>query len=351
MRQLRNLPAWRGALGLVLCASCVLPASCSGSGAAEPLSLISSHTMRDASAARVGSWMSPEAKSKDLLYVSDVNDNDVVVYNYQTGSQVGLLTGFAEPAGQCVDARGDVWVTNSSGDQVVEYAHGGSAPMTTLTTDGAGAGCSIDPRTGDLAVANSFSSGHGSGDIQIFKNASGTPVDYTNVVGCDAVYAPGYDDKGNLYFEALAGSYKVCELAAGSNEIVPVELSETIDKAGSVMWDGRHITIAVLDYQGTTHTAIYQAKRRGTGKLIVVGTTILGDACNGVDALVAQPFIVGKKNTPVNTERGKTIVGANYSCARRFDRWSYPAGGQPARSGDAPDEVGGNAVSLATGVR
>lgn len=330
-----------------LCAATLLLASCGGAGGATPGADARGAAFAPSGAAHVRSWMDPDAKRADLIYASDLNDNAVAVYDYKTGGQVGLLTGFAEPAGQCVDAQGDVWITNSSGYEVMEYAHGGTAPLKVLTTDGTGVGCSIDPRTGDLAVANSFSSSKLTGDIQIFKNASGTPVDYSNAE-CGATYPPGYDDKGNLYFEAQAGSYQVCELAAEANRIVPVDFPETIDKAGSVMWDGRHITIAVLDYHGTTHTAIYQAKRHGAGKLTIVGTTILSDACNGVDALVVQAFIVGKKNTPVNAERGKTVVGANYACTRRFDRWAYPAGGQPVRTGDAPDEAGGNSVSLAT---
>jgi hypothetical protein len=350
MRHLKNLSAGRAALGLALCASCGLLTSCSGSGGPQSWG-VTGPSAPEGSAARAGSWMSPDAKRADLLYVSDLNANAVVVYDYKTGTQVGLLTGFAEPAGQCVDAQGDVWITNAIGDQVMEYAHGGIAPLQVLTTDGSGVGCSIDPRTGDLAVANSFSSLWSTGDIQIFKHASGTPADYTNAVACGAFYPPGYDDKGNLYFEAVTGSYRVCELAAGANEIVAVDFPQTIAKAGSVMWDGRHITIAVPDYHGTAHTVIYQAKRHGTGKLTVAGTTILSDACNGADALVTQPFIVGKKNTPVNVERGTTIVGANSSCSRRFDRWAYPAGRQPARSGDGPAEVGGNAVSLATRAR
>lgn len=301
---------------------------------------------RSAAATNKSAWMSPAAKKQNLVYVSDLNGNDVLVYSYKTGLQVGQLTGFLEPAGQCVDAKGDVWITDSGDFQVVEYAHGGSAPLKTLATDGNGVGCSIDPVTGNLAVANSFSSVNGTGDIQIFKGASGVPTDYADKGECDAIFPPGYDNKGNLYFIALSSSYKLCELAAGASAIEPVTFSETIDAGGSVMWDGRHITVSAPNVNGTQKTAIYQAKRNGARSLKVVGTTMVADSCNGADALVQQPFIVGTKNTPVNVERGKVVVGANYSCARRFDRWAYPAGGQPIRTGSTADEVGGNAVSL-----
>jgi len=46
---------------------------------------------------RSGSWMLPEAKSEDLLYISDVTG--VHVFSYPKGTLVGDLTGFASPQG------------------------------------------------------------------------------------------------------------------------------------------------------------------------------------------------------------------------------------------------------------
>src|ERR1700729_3285681 len=63
--------------------------------------------------ARGTSWMAPQAKqTKRLLYASDVDSNDVRVYDYDTGREVGTLSGFSEPLDQCVDKAGDVWITN-----------------------------------------------------------------------------------------------------------------------------------------------------------------------------------------------------------------------------------------------
>jgi hypothetical protein len=285
--------------------------------------------------------MAPEAKNESLLYVSDSYNNDVAVYNYRTGDQVGQLDGFDSPSGQCVDAQGDVWITNYFGGQVVEYAHAGTTPLKTLATDGNGEGCSIDPTTGDLAVGNVYSASEDGGDIQIFKNASGTPTDYTNDLQCDRIYAPGYDDRGDLYFEASSGSYNVCELAAHSLAIKPVTFHKTIDTPGSIMWDGAYIAITVINVHGQPNTAIYEAKRSAPYDLKVVGSTLLSDTCRNENAAVVQPFIVGNVNTPENREQGHTVVGANYSCVRRFDYWHYPAGGNPARHASAPGDVGG----------
>ena len=73
------------------------------------------------------------------------------------------LTGFATPYGECVDEKGDVFILNFDGESIVEYAHGGTAPIATLNDPGEKpSGCSVNPATGDLAVTNF--SGTGSAD-------------------------------------------------------------------------------------------------------------------------------------------------------------------------------------------
>src|ERR1700729_644904 len=56
------------------------------------------------------SWMSPEAKSHDLLYV--VSGSNVDVFTYPGGTLVGTLTGFEYPLGLCSDSNGNVWIAN-----------------------------------------------------------------------------------------------------------------------------------------------------------------------------------------------------------------------------------------------
>jgi hypothetical protein len=74
----------------------------------------------------------------------------------------------------------------------------------------------------------------------------------------------------------------------------------------------------------------------------------LTDNCNGDEADVFQPFIVGTKNTPSNKTQGKVVVGGNLWCTNRFDYWTYPAGGNPESSlKAAPTEPHGQSVSIA----
>jgi hypothetical protein len=278
------------------------------------------------------------------LDLSDAVDNAVAEYT----TILVTLTGFSQPYGECVDANGATWITNFLGQFAVKYARGGTKPVATLSTNGNSIGCSISPN-GDLAVAN-FSSPSGTGNIQIFKNASGTPTTYENQ---DALYLwpPGYDDKGNLFVEAeTTDGIVVAELpAGGANLGIPTPQPARIYYAGSVMWDGKYITLTDQDAGGNPSspaTTIYQIKQKGSA-LTVVGSTPLLDNCNGSQVDVVQPFIAGRKNTPVNKKQGGVVIGGNLSCANRVDAWKYPAGGQPiAVASPVPSYAYGQAVSV-----
>ena len=99
-----------------------------------------------ASANRTQSWIDPAAKKQSLLYVSSVLTNDVYIYSYKTQQLVGTLTGFSTPYGICADKAGNVWIVNDGAQQVVEYAHGGTSPILTLSDPGEyPEGCAVIP--------------------------------------------------------------------------------------------------------------------------------------------------------------------------------------------------------------
>src|ERR1700728_389190 len=88
-----------------------LIAACGGSqppigapGAMPQASAIATH------ADRGKSWMLPEAKSEDLLYVSNYANGTVTVYSYKAGKLVGTLSGLRLPTGLCTNKRGDVFI-------------------------------------------------------------------------------------------------------------------------------------------------------------------------------------------------------------------------------------------------
>ncbi|MBV8067114.1 MAG: hypothetical protein JO113_03975, partial [Candidatus Eremiobacteraeota bacterium] len=284
-------------LAFGLSASITILTACAGSQPTVP-SVFESPVIRG-SISHDASWMRAGAKSiKLLLYVSDFQAGRVYVSDYATGDLQGILAGFNEPAGLCVDAGGDVWIAQADGEAVVEYAHGGTRPIKTLNTSGRAFGCSVAPN-GDLAVAN-FDVGSSPGSVQVFKHASGTPQQYT-CPGRGYYYPPGYDIEGNLYVEALdnlrLADVGVCMLASNGNSMKSVNVNVTINSGGSVMWDGRHITLTDVDYDKMWTTAVYRARESAGGDLTVIGTTQL-TANHGNTAVVQQPFLIGKENPP-----------------------------------------------------
>lgn len=296
------------------------------------------------------SWMSPDAKkAKKLLYVSDGATRSVYVYNYKTRAMVGQLTGFAIPEGQCVDKKGDVWITDANGGApVVEYAHGGTNPIKSLPTRGYAFGCSVSP-DGDLAVSNTYSSNqYKIGDIEVWRHASGAPTSFKNTE-CPTPGPPGYDDNGTLYVESsppFGPHANVCELRKGGKKLTFISVSQQIGGPGGVQWDGKELTLTDTAYDGTSTTAIYQAWGPPS-ELEIIGTTALSDPCDGGYTSVDQPFIVGATNTPVSHEEGTVVVGSNGLCKSRVDFWSYPAGGNPiATLSPAPAQPEGQSVSI-----
>jgi hypothetical protein len=283
------------------------------------------------------SWMAPNAsRVKELLYVSDDASDDVYVYDYKALKLLGLLKGLRQPYGQCVDAHGNIWITDLTGQQVVEYAHGSIHWKKQLKTQGASVGCSVDPTSGNLAVANVKTTSSG-GNIRVFSSSG--YHDYSNGA-CYYLEQPGYDAAGNLYVEAYSSSnvVNVCELPRGGNSLTTVSVSQQIYAPSSVMWDGKYLTLADVNYNDSGSTAIYRTGEDTSGNLTVVGTTVLTDTCDGGNAEVWQPFIVGTQ-----------LVGFDTNCAKRqrISIWTYPTGGDPSKAlPDQPRIPEGNAVSI-----
>ncbi|MGB8152108.1 MAG: hypothetical protein WCE97_13045 [Candidatus Cybelea sp.] len=331
-------------LALTCCglfAALVLLAACGGStgSALTPLSAQRTTSGPDKS------WMSPLASRKSkLLYVSAFNGNDVTVYDYASGKQVGMLT-VSSPAGQCVDAKGDVYIANSGG-AVDEYAHGGKKPIKTFTTSGDAFGCSVD-KANDLAVTDFLGASYTAGSVTIFPKGSGEGVVYSNPTDCYDIWNAGYDDKGNLVMIAeneASEAVTFCAVMKGSKSLTTLSASGfTVYSPDSTMWDGKYIALGDQQIGGGFQSGLIEATLSGS-TLTSHGQVVLGDTCQGDYTHVIQPFILGRKNTPVNDKQGTVVAGANEFCSADFRLWHYPAGGTPIKSFSF--QSGGQSVSI-----
>jgi hypothetical protein len=278
------------------------------------------------------SWMLPEAKGEDLLYISDQGTNDVYVYSYPQGKLVGTLTGFDVPTGLCADEAGDVFIPNGFGADIVEYAHRGKSPIATLSDAGKSpSGCGVDPKTGNLAVANYCSvnaSGHctGHGSVAIYANAMGSPTQHIDH-NISNVYFCGYDTKGNLFLDGTQNSaFAFAELRSGKSIFTKIALNQAIQTPGNVQWDGTEVAVGDI---GTG--VIYQFTISGESGTEVGSTPLTGSS------YVTQFWIQPPK-----------VIGPNvYSSGGNVLFWKYPAGGSPTKTIGGLSKPVGATVSLA----
>jgi hypothetical protein len=318
---------------LTSCVAAAMFAGCGGSqppiGASDAMPLTSAIATH---ADRSKAWMLPEATAKNsvLLYVAEMHGG-VFVYDYKSGKRVGTLTGLHGPAGECVDARGDVYVTEYGNGEVAEYAHGGTSAIKKWTTSGTAFGCSVD-KTNDLAVADSYTNS-GPGQIEIFPKGGSKGRTYADPKVCYDMWPPGYDENGDLIVECAKNGVAIAALLHGTSRMVTLSYDASIHQPGGVMWDGKYIALTDenANNSGPGHqTGIEQATLSGR-TLTKVGETVLGDSCNNTYAEILAPFIVGKKNTPVNTRQGTAVIGANLACNGSVGVWHYPKGDDPFR--------------------
>ena len=255
-----------------------------------------------------GALRSQSSSGSDLLYISDPGTNAVYVYSYPGGTLVQTLSGFDTPLRECSDSAGNVFITNTNSEQIVEYAHGGDAPIATLPDPKElPVDCAVDPRTNDLAVTNYGQKGSYNGSLSLYSKSKGK---------AKKLHAPGvlaylfcvYDDRGNLYATGLDYKYNLVfiELPKGKKAFVKIALKKAISGWGAVQWDGKYVTI------GDGAATVYRfAIKNQTAKL--VDTIGLKGALNVVGYLLDGNRLIG----PDGPNGGGHDVGI----------WRYPAGG------------------------
>ncbi len=287
-------------------------AGCSGSQ--PPIGTLGTMPQTTASAVHVerdGSWMLPQATSKDLLYVT--NYSTALVFTYPEGSLVGTLKGFRSAVGACVDSKGDVYIVNFNPLVVYEYAHGSTKRIATYVDKKAGSvGCAINPVNGDLAVTGVSSF------VDMFKAGSQKP---TSIKDKQMWYGSfdTYDNEGNLYFLGLRnakGLPRLSELPSGSVKFVTLEPDAPVYDEGGIQWDDGYLTAASwIPFKGDRRkVAIYQFQITGRTAHKVSDIPL-----NKPAYIVLQYFIDGNILVVPNLE----AKGSNVLLYR------YPVGGQP----------------------
>lgn len=263
-----------------------------------------------------------DAAKQNLLYVSDLTAGKVYMYSYPWGKLEGTLTKLAGPDSICADNAGHVWITESDTSEIVEYAHGGTKPIARLQDTGYWpSDCAVNPKTGDLAVANVFTSnGEGTpGNLVVYKKAAGKPHAFTTTGVNNYMYVT-YDSHGNLFVDGFGAynDFALAELPAGSSAMTSITIDHDIaaGNTADVKWDGKYLAIA-----DAGANAIYRVVVSGQrGK--TMGTTRLGDVSSGYLAHICFPKVTRRTG-----EAARVILPNNTTVGY----WAYPAGGNMKR--------------------
>lgn len=268
-------------------------------------------------AGRGRSWMLPEARSSDLLYIADDAGGEVLAFSYPRGKLLGTLTGFKYPNGLCSDQRGNVFVANFQGEDIPEYAHGGTVPIATLDDYGYfPRGCSVDPTTGNLAVTNYATVIQEQGNVEIYPDASGRPATYVDPSIYNYWFC-GYDDQGDLFVDGTnaSGEFVFSELRAGASEFSDLTINEPVGNPGAIQWDGAYIALtSTHGFQKRTE-AVYQLEISSSGVTVAGTTTLLLPRGN----FWGQSWIDGHR-----------IIQSEPFRSAHF--WGYPKGGNPMKT-------------------
>lgn len=293
------------------------------------------------------SWIRPGAGKEYLLYASDLGSGTIDIYNYRDkGKLYGQISGLDEPYGQCVDTSGNVYVADEGAAAVDEFAHGDTKPLKSVRDDyGKPIGCSVDPKTGNIAVANFSGRSGGSGGIDVLKGGlRGTQTYYTDP-SAYYMWPPGYDLNGNIFVEgqnASSTANVLLELPSGRSSFTTIG-GVTIGFPAAVQRWKHFMAVADQGYLGGNTDAIYTVDISGS-RASIVKTTQLTDRCypreNYFDAV--QPFIGGLN------KKHNTVVAGNIECTNRMDFFEFPDGAYPDRwlpRKIAPDDSWGQSIS------
>lgn len=257
--------------------------------------------------------MKPDAVTRDLLYISDFTT--VKVFTYPQGEPEGILRGFVESVGECVDKSGNIFVVDLGANQILEYAHGAITKRTVLESPiGYPNGCSVDPTTGNLAVATRGYSSRAA--LEVYKRARGTVTLYRDPTLRQFDFC-GYDSHGNLFADGAtsSGSFVFDELPKGTKTLESVTLNQRILFPGQVQWDGANVAVG-----DASSPVIYEFTVSG-GHGDKVGTTHLGP-----NAYYPRQFWIQRP----------TVIVSNFYQSHNGNHsdvlfYNYPAGGRATK--------------------
>jgi hypothetical protein len=201
--------------------------------------------------AQYPSWRSDDAVAPEI-YVVDLDSNAVKIYS-ALGSHglKGTITGLAAPQGIGVDSLGNLYVANTSAQNVLVYKPGATSPFLTLDDAGNFPVAVAVTLTGVVIVANICSGGGsqctGNGSIYGYKKGA---TKHSTTYGTSNILSPYFvttDAQNHVYADGLStvvsGVPIVCEYMSGHSTCTDLGIGLNfpggiqIDKTGDLALD------------------------------------------------------------------------------------------------------------------
>lgn len=267
---------------------------------------------------------------ESLLYVSDFRSGMIEILRFKRHTFVGTLTGLMWPGGLCVDKAQDVFVTDSSWNDTFEYRHGALAPFNAFGDPyGSPGACSIDPRSGDLAVVDVEELFGGEYGVVIYRKGHKT-IQYLQSGNIYFYAYCAYDDKGDLYLDGttFSGQWRLAELPAGGKRFIPITVPSKVFIAGGLEWDGAHLAI------GSTENTLLYRLAIANSRAMLKGVVRLDGNAGFAQFWLAKSRILAPQGQNLTVKY-----------------WRYPAGGTPTATVNNVGDAIGTAVSLGADTR
>jgi hypothetical protein len=262
-----------------------------------------------------------DGNPQKLLYVADYYTGDMDVYSYPHGVRVDKIACCVSPQGLCVGNAGAVWVVDTADRELLEFRHGGTKPERKLKDPLIWPfACSVDPKTGDIALSNNLD--NGGGDVLVFRKAEGDPIHIEAPRGYSP-YFVAYDGSGELFIDGidLAYNFQLLKVNPGQRKAVVVTFNGNFSpfSPAGLKWDGTDL--AVGNAYGENGNEIYRLAVAGN-KATLKSTATLLMYGQLVDFSIAQNEVVA------------SVLLGSYSGSVKF--WPYPKGGRPLKTLKGP---------------
>lgn len=259
--------------------------------------------------------VAPDSNGGTFLYVTTTGSGTVLGFTWPGLYAAQTISGLDVPEALCTDASGDLYVPDLLAKAIYEYAPGGTTPINTLTdSHGFAYSCSVDPKTGNLAVADAVSSESGTaGNVLLFEKANGTPILYA-APNLKHYYYVAFDGSGNLFVNGIGSKQRagLAELAKGASRFAAISVKTAIGRPAGLQWDGLYLA------EGDDDSNVIYQFAVSNGKAIEKGSTTLAGAGS-----IYQFCITGSTKSH---RQGTQVIVAD-SANNSVEVWSYPSAG------------------------